>query len=345
MKVHANTLFITTQGAYVNRDGETLQIKVEKETRLRMPINAVGDVVCFGRVSFSPFALGLCGERGVAVSMLSNNGCFLARLEGPTSGNVRLRREQYRRADDLDQAAQIARPIISAKIANSRGVLLRARRQSPGADPDGRSPLDGAVAKLAALLNELQQPMHLDQMRGLEGDAANAYFAVFDHLITNTSDSFRFTGRSRRPPMDNINAMLSFIYVLLSHDVRSACETIGLDPQVGFMHRDRPGRHSLALDLMEELRAPLADRLVLSLVNRQQVSGRGFSRSGSDAVEMTDATRKTLLTAWQERKMEEISHPFTGEKISIGLIPHIQARLLARHLRGDLDMYPPMFWK
>jgi CRISPR-associated protein Cas1 len=340
MKRYDNTLYITTQGAYMARERENLLIRLDKETRRQFPIHTLGSVVCFGNVSFSPFALGLCGQNGVTVSLLSEQGRFLARIDGPIAGNVLLRRAQYR-ASEAAQAVEIARAMVAAKVANGRNVLLRARRDQ--SDPS--QGLDHAAERLALTLRDLDKPGDLDSLRGAEGDAAVEYFRVFNDLIVAQKEDFAFEGRSRRPPRDRVNAMLSFLSVLLTHDVRSACEAVGLDPQVGFLHRDRPGRASLALDLMEELRPVLVDRLALSLINRRQVAPGGFRITESGGVEMDDKTRKALLVAWQDRKKDELTHPFLGEKISVGLLPHVQARLLARHLRGDLDAYPAFFWK
>ena len=343
MTHHLNTLFVTTQGAYLAREGEALLVRVEKQTKLRVPIHTLGGVVCFGRVGLSPSLMGLCGERGVCISMLNEHGRFLARIHGFTSGNVLLRREQYRRADSPDDSAAIARAIVAAKVANCRSVLLRGLRDYP--DLAGSAALRSATDRMALGLADLAQHKTLDQVRGLEGEAGNLYFSVFDHLITAQKESFVFRGRSRRPPLDNVNALLSFLYAMLAHDARSACEAAGLDPAVGFLHRDRPGRPGLALDLMEEFRAYLADRLVLSLINRRQVGPDGFKTSEGGAVTMDDATRKAVLVAYQNRKKEQVVHPFLGEKVSVGLLVHLQARLLARHLRGDLDAYPPFIWK
>ncbi len=344
MKNHLNTLFITTDGSYLARQGEALLVRVEKQTILRVPIHTLGGVVCFGRIGISPSLMGLCGERGVCISMLSSNGRFLARINGFTSGNVLLRREQYRRADSPDSTAAIARAIVTAKIANCRAVLLRHLRDYP--DSPGKTPLEVAILYLAQSLDQLRNPtLSTDSIRGVEGDSASCYFGVFNHLIVSQQPDFVFRLRSRRPPLDAVNALLSFLYSMLAHDVRAACETVGLDPQVGFLHRDRPGRASLALDLMEELRPFLVDRLVLSLINRRQVSGSGFKSAENGAVTMDDATRKAVLVAYQKRKQEEIIHPFLNEKVSIGLIAHLQARLLARCLRGDLDAYPPFLWR
>jgi CRISPR-associated protein Cas1 len=343
MKKLLNTLFVTTQGAYLAKEGETIVVKVEKEIRLRLPVHTIGGIVCFGNVSCSPFLMGFCAENGVGVSFLTEHGRFLARVQGPVSGNVLLRREQYRRADDQKAAADVARSVLTGKIANSRTVLQRVLRDH--GDKVAAEQIGFAVKRLGNYLEHLNQDQPLDVLRGFEGDAAHIYFNIFDHLILAQKDDFSFQGRNRRPPLDNVNALLSFIYTLLVHDIRSALEAVGLDPAVGFLHKDRPGRPSLALDLMEEFRPFLADRLALSLVNLRQVQGKGFDKTDAGAVVMKDETRKTLLVAYQERKQEEIVHPFLDEKVKIGMLFHIQALLMARHLRGDLDGYPPFIWK
>lgn len=343
MRRMLNTLYVTTQGSYLSRDGETVLVSVDHQSRLRLPIHTLGGIVCFGQVSCSPPLMELCGKRGVAVSFLSEHGRFYARVQGPASGNVLLRREQYRRADDSPASAEIARMVVLGKVANARAVLLRCLRDYPDSASAGL--VEVAADRLAQALSLLRQPQPLDTVRGIEGDAARNYFGVFDHLVTAQKDAFFFHERSRRPPLDRLNALLSFAYTLLVHDVSAALEAVGLDPAVGFLHRDRPGRPGLALDLMEEFRAVLADRLVLTLINRQQVSPDGFRTTESGAVLMDDATRKELLLAYQKRKQEEIRHPFLEEKIEIGLLPHAQALLLARHLRGDLDGYPPYLWR
>jgi CRISPR-associated protein Cas1 len=343
MRQLLNTLYVTTQGSYLARDGETVAVRVEKETRLRVPLHTLGGIICFGQVACSPPLMQLCAERGVRIAFLSEYGKFWARVEGPVSGNVLLRREQYRWSDDPDKSAEIARAVVVAKVANCRTVLLRVLRDHP--EIPGGPEVKAAADSLERSLALLQQPLALDSVRGIEGDAARQYFAVFDHLILVQKEEFFFKERSRRPPLDNMNALLSFLYTLLAHDVRSALETVGLDPAVGFMHRDRPGRPSLALDLMEELRPVLADRLALSLVNRQQIKGKGFKTTETGAVTMDDATRKELLVAYQKRKLEELQHPFINEKVALGLVPFVQAMLLSRYLRGDLDGYPPYFWK
>jgi len=343
MKQLLNTLFVTTQGSYLSKEGDTVLVSQQQEVKLRVPIHNLGSIVCFGNVLCSPFLLGLCGERNVTLSFLTENGRFLARVHGPVSGNVLLRREQYRRADDPATSAEIARSVVTAKIANSRIVLQRAMRDGP--ELADSTPMKQAIEDMQQYIKTLAEQATVDQIRGVEGHAAATYFGVFDHLISANKEHFFFKERSRRPPLDNMNALLSFLYTLLVHDVQSALEGVGLDPAVGFLHRDRPGRPGLALDLMEELRAYLADRLALSLVNRQQIKPDGFLKTESGAVIMDDETRKTVLVAWQKRKQEEITHLFLQEKISVGLLAHVQAQLLARYLRGDLDGYPPFLWR
>ncbi len=308
-----------------------------------MPVHTLSGIVCFGQVSCSPFLMGLCAEHGVAISFLTEHGRFLAKVQGPVSGNVLLRRQQYRVTDNEAGAAAIAKAVVLAKVSNCRTVLLRAARERT----EGQSApaLETAALRLRRILDELSKQDSVDQIRGHEGDAARTYFEVFDHLILTAKDQFFFHGRSRRPPLDKMNALLSFLYTLLTHDTVSALETVGLDPAVGYLHRERPGRPSLALDLVEELRPVLADRLALTLVNRQQISESGFRHLETGAVTMDDDTRKIVLVAWQKRKQEEIVHPFLGEKIALGLVPYVQATLLARYLRGDLDGYPCFFWK
>jgi len=343
MKHLLNVLFVTTQGAYLSKTGETVEVRCDQQVKMQLPIHNLGSIVCFGNVTCSPFLLGLCGERNVAVSFLTEHGRFLARVQGPINGNVLLRKEQYRRSDDISASADIARSIIMAKIANCRVVLQRSLRDRPQSEND--LDIQNALNMLGHHLEVLKVPSPLDAIRGIEGMAANIYFDNFDHLINANKPAFTFTARSRRPPLDNINALLSFLYTLLVHDVTAALESVGLDPAVGFLHRDRPGRPSLALDMMEEFRPFLADRLALSLINRQQIKQQGFQRTESGAVIMDDETRKTVLIAWQKRKQEQLTHPFIQETVEIGLLPYIQALLLARHLRGDLEGYPPFFWK
>lgn len=342
MKKHLNTLYITTQGTYLRKEGQSVVVEVEKSVRARLPIHNLDGLVCFGNVLCSPYLLGHCGENGVAVSFLSEYGRFLARVDGPQSGNVLLRREQYRRADDLEKSADLARMFIFGKFFNCRTVLQRHLRDHP--DTPNNADIEALVNRLQQQMLRLREPLPLDEARGMEGDAAHSYFGVFNTLL-NSKTGFKFHERSRRPPLDPVNALLSFLYTILAHDCRSACEAVGLDPQVGFLHRDRPGRPGLALDLMEEMRPFLVDRLVLSLINRQQISLRDFTTSETGAILLKDDPRKLVLKSWQERKQDEITHPFLNEKMPVGLIPHIQARLLARHLRGDLEAYPPFLWK
>jgi len=340
MRKYLNTLFVTTQGAYIRKDGEAVLVSVERETLLRVPIHALGGIVCFGNVTCSPYLMHHCAENDVLLSFMSENGRFWARVQGPVSGNVLLRREQYRHAEDLTASAEIARSVLLAKTSNSRAVLQRAIRdhgEKPGLQP--------ATVRLGRLRDEIRDELRLDVLRGKEGDAGRTYFDVFDEMILTQKEHFFFRGRNRRPPLDNVNSLLSFLYTLLANDFTAALEGVGLDPQVGFLHRDRPGRPSLALDLMEEFRAFFADRLALSLVNLRQLDHHGFKKRESGAVEMTDEARKVLLVAYQKRKQEELTHPFIGEKAPLGTCFHLQALLLARYLRGDLDGYPPFLWK
>ena len=342
MKKHLNTLFVTTQGAYLAKDGETVAVRIDGEVALRVPLHTLGAIACFGNVGCSPFLMGFCGERNVGLSFLTENGRFLARVQGPVSGNVLLRREQYRRADDPVFSARIAAACVLGKVANCRTVLLRARRDH--ADRVDTDALQQAADRLSASMRRLQDDLDLDAVRGIEGDAARVYFEAFDRLIVREKDHFFMRGRSRRPPLDRVNCLLSFLYTLVLHDLRSALESVGLDPAVGYLHRDRPGRAGLALDLMEEFR-PMADRLALSLVNLGQLQAGDFVFSDSGAVRMSDAARKTLLVAYQKRKQEEMVHPFVDERMSLGLFFHMQALLFARMLRDELDGYPPVIWK
>ncbi len=343
MKKLLNTLYVTSQGSYLFKDGECVVVRFESREKKRFPVHVLDGLVCFGNVLCSPFLLGHCAEKGLAVSFFTERGRYLASVHGPQSGNILLRREQYRRADDPQASARIARSIIAGKVANSRTVLRRCLRDYP--DRVNLDRIKGAVSVLDGCAHRLKASIGLDEARGLEGLAANTYFGVFDELILHKNKSFSFNGRVRRPPLDNVNCLLSFVYTLLTHDVRSALEASGLDPQAGFLHRDRSGRPGLALDMMEEFRSFLADRLVLSLINRGEVDEKGFVVKESGAVFMSDDTRKVVLTAWQKRKSTEVMHPFIKERIPLGLAFHVQARLLSRYLRGDIDGYPPFFWK
>lgn len=341
MKRHLNTLYVTTAGSYLRKEGEAVLVQRESETKAHVPLHNLEGIVCFGNVLTSPYLLGACGERGIAVSLMSRRGRFLARVHGPTSGNVLLRREQYRRADDPVSSADLARSFLLGKIANSRVSLQRSLRRSGRPE----EPAAACVDRLRLHLQQLETTTDLDALRGIEGIAAREYFAVFGSLVRQQTEDFPFRERTRRPPRDRMNALLSFLYTLVRHDVASALEGVGLDPAVGFLHRDRPGRPSLALDLMEELRPWLADRLALTLVNRRQVNRKDFEVTETGGVWLSEAGRKTVLVTYQTRKEDEIVHPFLEEKTTVGLLPHLQALLLARHLRGDLDGYPPLIFR
>ncbi len=344
MKKMLNTVYITTEGASLRKDGENLVAEVEGVERARVPFHMLASVVVFGAIYISPALIGACAAGGITLVMLERNGRFQARIEGPVSGNVLLRRAQYKASDASEE---IVRSMLMGKIANQRAVLMRSLRDyGDEHSSEDRDRISGVTDRLAHILRRVElSGDSMDLMRGSEGEAANLYFSVFDHLIRSPDAELRWTGRSRRPPLDPVNALLSFLYTLLTHDCRSACESVGLDPAVGFLHRDRPGRPSLALDLMEEFRPVLADRLALSLLNRRQLRAGDFNTRDGGAVFLTDDARKTVLTAWQERKKEERLHPFLEEKSPLGLVPYLQAQMLARHLRGDLDAYPPWFWK
>lgn len=346
MRRHLNTLYIATQGTYLSKDRANIVISVEGKEAGRVPIHTLGGIVCFGRISVSPFLMGFCGEEGVAMSFLSEHGRYLARVVGPASGNVLLRREQYRQADDEAACEGLVRSIVIGKTLNQRTVIARSLRDhGDGMENAARTALETAKSRLADIARRAEKPQSADSLRGLEGEAARSYFGVFNHMFRKDDPAFAFTGRSRRPPLDRVNAMLSFAYAMLVHDVRGALESVGLDPAVGFLHRDRPGRPSLALDLMEEFRPFFADRLVLSMINRGQVRPKDFSTMDNGACRMTDDARKALLTAYQERKRDELRHGFLEETITVGLLWHVQAQLLARCLRGDLDAYPPFVWR
>lgn len=346
MRRHLNTIYVTSEGAWLRKDGANIVVEVDGSERGRAPLHMIGGVMCFGRMGASPALLAACAEEGVALSFLSPNGKFLARVEGPRTGNVLLRRTQYRVADDPVRAVPIVRGIVAAKAANQRTVIRRAMRDH-GADmaEPARAAIEEAERRLTDAARRTLLAPDVATLRGIEGEAALVYFGAFDAMIRAGDGAFAFRGRSRRPPLDRINALLSFLYAMLGHDCRSALESVGFDPQVGFLHADRPGRASLALDLMEELRPVLADRLALSLVNRRQIGADDFVIEDGGAVSLKDDARKAVLVAWQERKRDELRHPFLGESVTLGLIAHLQALLLSRHLRGDLDGYPAFIWK
>ncbi len=332
-----NTLYVTSEGAWLRKDGANVVVNVEREERGRAPLHLLGTIVCFGQVGVSPQLMHAAAEAGISITFLGWSGRFLARVDGPQSGNVLLRRAQHRRT--TDDPLPIARLIVAAKAANQRGVIRRAVRDY--GDPTTK--LNQTEQRLTVAARAAQSAPDLDRLRGIEGEAANTYFSSFGHLL-RTPD-MTFSGRSRRPPRDPVNSLMSFLYVLLAADCRAALETVGLDPQMGFLHRDRPGRSSLALDMMEEFRAPLADRVCLTLLNRRQIRKSDFRHEETGGVFLKENARKTVLTAWQNRKRTTLIHPFLNKKMQLGLIPHIQAQLLAQHLRGDLDGYPAYVWR
>ncbi len=341
MKKLLNTLYVTSEGAYLHKDGETIAVDIDGVTRTRAPAHLLGQIVCFGQTAMSPALMAFAADVGISVAFIGYAGKLQARVEGPQSGNVLLRRAQH--SATLENAAiSVAKPMVAAKIGNARALLRRHLRDYP--DSIGAEAVDHAQQNLDFCARHALQAEDLDRLRGREGEAALAYWKIFDHLIRNDDPAFSFNGRNRRPPRDAVNAVLSFLYVLLSLDTRAACETHGLDPQMGFLHRDRPGRMSLALDLMEELRAPIADRVCLSLINRRQLKPKDFRYEDTGAVMLSDDGRDTVLRAYQERKRSELNHPWLGERIALGLVPQIQAQLLARHLRGDIDVYPAWVW-
>ncbi len=342
MKQLANVLYVTTPEAWLSLDGENVVVKKDEHTSTRLPLHNLENIVCFNYLGASPALMGACAERNVGLCFLTPNGKFQARVTGKVRGNVLLRKKQYRVSEEEAASAPIAASFLLGKIANSRKVVERALRDH--ALLVNGEKLSQVSAALKSILTVLPSCSTIAELMAFEGSAAKLYFGIFDQLILQQREDFPFSERSRRPPLDRMNALLSFLYTLLTNEVASALEGVGLDPYVGFLHQDRPGRPSLALDLMEELRPVFADRLALSLVNRKQVTGRGFVTKESGGILMDDDTRKTVLSAWQERKKEEILHPYLKERIPFGLLPHVQAMLLARHLRGDLDAYPPFFW-
>ena len=343
MKQLLNTLFVTSEDIYLSLEGENVLANREKEVIARYPLHTLQTIVSFSYSGASPALMGACAQRGIGLAFCTPRGRFLARVCGESSGNVLLRREQYRIADDSQRSCEIARNMIFGKLSNGASSIQRTLRDhAPRVADCG---LEDAARKVKELLPLVLEVSDLEVLRGLEGVGAAAYFGVFDHLLLNRKEDFFFHGRNRRPPLDRVNAMLSFAYSLLAHDCASALESVGLDAYVGFLHRDRPGRESLALDLMEELRPCMADRFVLTLVNNRVVKPEDFQVQDSGAVLLTDEGRKKFLKAWQERKRDILTHPYLNEKMSWGLIPYVQALLLARYIRGDLDAYPPFLWK
>lgn len=343
MRKLLNTLFVTSEEAYLALETENVAVYIGEEKKAQYPLLVLESIISFSYKGASPALMGACARNGIQLVFLTPRGRFLARVCGQEQGNVLLRKEQYRLSDDLEKSCHIARNFIFGKVYNQRWVLERTLR-------DHRMRVDSAALEsasqaLAGLLPAIETQTDLDALRGLEGEASVRYFHVFDEMVLNQKADFLFDGRNRRPPTDNMNALLSFAYVLLSNDCASALESVGLDSYVGFMHRDRPGRTSLALDLMEELRAPMADRLCITLVNNRVLQDKHFERQESGAVFLGEDGRKLFLSAWQNKKKEEITHPYLKEKMAWGLVPYVQSLLLARCLRGDLDGYPPFLWK
>jgi CRISPR-associated protein Cas1 len=340
MKRLQNCLYITKDGAYLHKELETLvieqRIKGIKHKLMQVPIHSIGHIFCFGNIMVSPQVMGFCGENGTGLSFFNMFGRFQARVVGKQSGNVLLRRAQYRASDE--QSVMIARSIIAAKLRSSRSLLMRHTRNHTESVQ-----LSKVTIRIKQIIAELEVQTDLDRIRGFEGEAAGHYFSVFNELIISNTNGFIFNGRTRRPPKDPFNAMLSFLYSVLGNEISGALQGVGLDPQVGFLHQERPGRDSLALDLLEEFRAYIVDRLVLTLINRQQVKMTDFTVDALGGVIMKDATRKLLIQAYQSKKQEVITHKFLNEKIEIGLLPHVQAMLLARYIRGDLAQYPPYY--
>jgi len=335
MRILLNTLYVTTPEAYLTKDGLNVVVSVKQEEVFRIPIHNIEGIVTFGYMGASPGLMKLCGENKVSLTFMTPQGRFIGRLQSGTQGNVLLRMTQYRCANNPEYALHISRIFIAGKISNSRAVLRRFVRDY-GADAE----IQDVCQHLERSKRESLRATTADQLRGIEGDAANSYFGVLGKLIVQQKRDFSFNGRNKRPPKDAVNAMLSFAYTLVANEMTAALEMIGLDPYVGFLHTLRPGRASLALDMMEELRAYLGDRFVLSLINRKQVVANDFLRQGENGYILTDSARKVFITAWQSRKRETIVHPYLNEKIPIGLLPYAQAMLLARYLRNDIDDYP-----
>ena len=335
MRILLNTLYVTTPEAYLSKDGLNVVISVKQSEIFRIPIHNIEQIVTFGYMGASPGLMKLCADNGVSLTFLSPQGRYISRSQGPTRGNVLLRKAQYRYSDEPNYALHLAKLFIGGKIQNYRNILRRFIR-----DNGENVAIEMAAENLLRCKRKVFNADTIDSVRGVEGEAANYYFGVFSHLILNQKTDFVFEGRNRRPPKDAINAMLSFVYTLICNDMTAALETVGLDPYVGFMHTLRPGRPSLALDMMEELRAYLGDRLVLSLINRKQITIKDFLQQGDEGIIMTDSGRKTIISAWQSRKKEQITHPYLNEKVSLGLLPYIQSMLLARFIRKDLDDYP-----
>ena len=340
MDIQLNTLYVFTAGSYLRRDHRNVVVEVEKKARATIPIHHLDAIALFGQCMVSPGAMELCHEEGVSLTFLSDSGRIVARVDAPRSGNLLLRREQFRRADRPDACTVLARAFVAGKLHNARNTLLRAARDTD--DPEAPTLFQRAASLIGQHIEALPEAADLDAVRGHEGDSARVYFEALPRLIRPARrDDFPMNGRSRRPPLDRVNALLSFTYALMTHDCNSALIAAGLDPDVGFLHADRPGRPSLALDLVEEFRTLIADRLVLALINRQQLGPNDFRARDGGAVELTADGRKTLVQAFVARKREEVTHPLLEGPVRVGQLPFLQAKLLARHLRGDAEGYPP----
>ncbi|MCF0202491.1 MAG: type I-C CRISPR-associated endonuclease Cas1 [Bacteroidaceae bacterium] len=335
MRKLLNVLYITRPNAYLKKDSLNLVVEADSEEIFRIPIHNIEGVVTFGYMGASPGAMKLCVDNNVSLAFHTPTGKFIARAQGPTHGNVLLRRRQYHLAEDRDFAVALSRIMIAAKIQNYRNILRRAIRDN-GTNAD----LENAAKRLERHKREALQAENTTSLMGTEGIAASEYFSVLPNMIIQQQEDFPFSGRTKHPPVGRVNVMLSFVYTLIANEMTSALDSVGLDPYVGFLHTMRPGRASLALDMMEELRAYLGDRLVLSLINRKQITPRDFIQQSEDSILLTDNGRRTIISAWQERKKAEITHPYLNERIPVGLLPHAQAMLMARYLRGDLDNYP-----
>jgi CRISPR-associated protein Cas1 len=335
-----NTLYVMTPLAYVHIDNATLRVDVERERKLQVPLHHIGGLVCFGNVMVSPALMHRLADEGKSLVLLDDSGRFKARLEGPVSGNILLRQAQHRAAERADTTLELARACVAGKIKNSRSVVQRGARENT--DADASAQLTRSADNLAASLRAAAEAQTLDVLRGVEGEGARGYFEALNRIVKPAMRAdFRLEGRTRRPPLDRFNALLSFLYAMLMNDCRSALEAVGLDPQLGFLHAVRPGRAALALDLQEEFRSVLADRLALTLINRSQIAADDFDQHEGGAVLLSDRARRKVVAAWQERKQEEITHPLLEQKMPIGLLPFVQARLLARTIRGEMDGYLP----
>jgi len=344
MRQILNTLYVMTPNAYVHLDNDTLRIDVEREKKMQIPMHHIGSIVCFGNVMLSPAVMHRCADSGISLVLLDHNGRFKARLEGSINGNVLLRLAHHRAVGDNRFSLNLARGVIAGKLRNARQILLRGAREA--CDEEDRQPLSWGAEFLAHSIRKLPHAMEMGIIRGIEGDAAKVYFSVLQNIVRKeVRKSFAMKGRSRRPPRDRINALLSFLYSMVMNDCRSALEAVGLDPQLGFLHAVRPGRAALALDLMEEFRSPLADRLALTLINRRQIAEKDFQEQEGGAVFLKEDARKTVIVAYQERKQEEITHPLLDSRIPIGMLPLLQARFMARVVRGEMEGYLPYLVK